>query len=423
MAQQHAAFDQQYAEHRLTRPFNRFWTVVLYVSIGLSLADIATSRPDLLRGWVLLGLIGLLVAFCGMYHGVLLRRTDEWPMPLRQAIFYFSVQFALLVLLTRYNQNFGWLGFALMGQTSSALPLKQWPLPLLGSFTLVAIPFGLYDAVQRGQWVVLVLFLFQSSIFLGIAILLHLLFGQRYQLVALVTQLQQAKQQLEEQAAQTEELAALRERTRLAREMHDSLGHALVVVNVKLEAAQRLYAVEHARGDAELEATKTLVRDTMGELRRSLANLRAPLPDCQDLPAALHHIAEEARSHNSLHVTCSTTTDVPALSAETSEALWRVAREALANVERHAAATDASLALERQNDSLVLRVVDNGNGINQHDLQRPGHYGIVGMRERVEALGGTLRIVQRPHGGTLVEARVPVNVETLEGWSVRTLEC
>jgi signal transduction histidine kinase len=82
--------------------------------------------------------------------------------------------------------------------------------------------------------------------------------------------------------------------------MHDSLGHALVVVNVKLEAAQRLYAVDVPRGGSELEGIRALVRETMAELRRSLANLRAALPDHHDLSAALQRMADEIRARTAL---------------------------------------------------------------------------------------------------------------------------
>jgi signal transduction histidine kinase len=194
--------------------------------------------------------------------------------------------------------------------------------------------------------------------------------------------------------------------------MHDSLGHALVVVNVKLEAAQRLYAVDARRGDGELEATRALVRATMADLRRSLADLRSPLPDHHDLPAALARLAVEIRARTSLEVTCYAPADLhqagAQLAPEATESLWRVAREALSNVERHAAAGCAALILERQNGALILRVTDDGSGVAAADLARPGHYGITGMRERVEALGGTLHIAAQPGGGTLVEARVPL---------------
>jgi signal transduction histidine kinase len=408
------AGDQQ-REARFIRMMQRlgwFWSFVLYALITSNVYDIWQTRPDLLRGWTSVPLYGALAVFMGLYHGILCSPGSYWPMPPRRAVLYFGGQFAVLLLLMRYNVNFGWLAWALMAHAASTLPMKQWPLPMLGSLLVVAVPFGIYGDVAGGRWGQLVGFAFLAGGFLAIYIVIYMLFSQRYELAATVQQLRHAKHQLEEQAAQAEELAALRERTRLARDMHDSIGHALVVVNVKLEAAQRLYAVDAARGSAELDATKTLVRDTMADLRRSLADLRAPLLDHHDLTTTLHQLAEEMRSRSDLHLTCSTPTDTPPLAPEATEALWRVAREALSNTERHAHAAHATLCLERQNGSLVLRVTDDGRGINVNDHARWGHYGIVGMRERVEAIGGIFHIARRAEGGTMVEARVPVNNDT-----------
>ncbi len=407
------AGDQQ-REARFIRMMQRlgwFWSVVIYASITAYVYDIWQIRPDLVRGWTSVPLYALLTVFMVLYHGILCSPGSCWPMPPRRAVLYFGGQILVLLLLTRYNVNFGWLAWAIMAHAASTLPMKHWPLPMLGSLLIVAVPFRMYDAVVAKEWSQFIGFGFSVGGFLAIYIVIYMLFSQRYELAATVQQLRQAKQQLEEQAAQAEELAALRERTRLAREMHDSIGHALVVVNVKLEAAQRLYAVDAARGSAELDATKTLVRDTMADLRRSLADLRAPLPDHHDLAMTLHHLADEIRSRSDLHLTCSTTTDTPPLAPEATEALWRVAREALSNIDRHAQATHAALCLERHNGSLVLRVTDDGCGINPNDHARWGHYGVVGMRERVEAIGGAFHIARRAEGGTVVEARVPVSPE------------
>jgi signal transduction histidine kinase len=109
-----------------------------------------------------------------------------------------------------------------------------------------------------------------------------------------------------------------------------------------------------------------------------------------------------------LQVVCTTPAAAIPLPPTTTEALWRVTREALTNVERHAHATHAALALECANGVLRLQVTDNGRGVDPQALQRPGHYGVIGMRERVQALGGSLRVVPCPQGGTLVEATVPV---------------
>ena len=223
-------------------------------------------------------------------------------------------------------------------------------------------------------------------------------------------QLRQAHAQLAANVAQGEELAVLRERTRLARAMHDNIGHSLVVMNIKLEAAQLLYARDPARGDAELEATRSLIRATMTDLRHALTDLRAPSSPHADLPAALNQLVCDLQARSGITITCIIAAKLPMLPAETCEALWYVTREALTNLERHAAATSAQLTLADTRNGWLLEVVDNGRGVQPADLRRPEHYGVVGMRERVEAVGGSLDIRRTPGGGTSVAARVPMCV-------------
>ena len=146
----------------------------------------------------------------------------------------------------------------------------------------------------------------------------------------------------------------------------------------------------------------------MSELRRSLAGLRAPLHEYQDVPAALRCMADEFRATNLLAVS-SRTTDLLPLPPEASEALWRLAREALSNIQRHAQAAHVRIALEQAGDAIMLRIDDNGIGVTIDDLGREGHYGIVGMRERMEELGGTLSVTRCQDGGTSVRASLPID--------------
>jgi signal transduction histidine kinase len=401
-------------EHLWER-FGVFWNVVFYVGIAFAIYNVVVTRPDLLRGWRVVFLGALLAAFCALYQWSYLQPPWIWPMPARQALAYFPAQITLLLVLTLYNHDFGWMAWAIIAQMATKLPFRQWPLPTLASLAIFTMSFDLQDEIQRGDWVAPLSLVFNSLIFLALFASMYLAFRQRFQLSEVVCELRAAKQKLEQQAAHHEELVVLRERTRLAREMHDSIGHALVAVNVKLEAAQRLYAVNPTRGDRELEATRALVRETMAELRRSLMNLRAPLPTHQDLPVALQGLAEELRGRSALQVSCHTISDVPALAPAAAEALWRVVREALANVERHAAAASVSISLDRRSDSIVLCIDDDGVGVTPAALARPTHYGVIGMRERVEALGGSFAIHARSGGGTTVEARLPIAAEDRSG--------
>jgi len=314
----------------------------------------------------------------------------------------------LVLLIWWYASSFAWISLALLYPVIGGLPKRQWLLPvviLMLVFVAGSLPPGGLGGVSLGSLLNIVL---QIVVNIGIAVGLRLLAAQSDQLRIALAKLRQAHGELAASAEQKEELAVLRERTRLARAMHDNLGHALVVVNVKLEAAQLLYAHDRARGDAELEATRALIRSTMAELRHALTDLRAPAAEHDDLANALQRLVHETQARTGMEIACSIAPDLPDLPAEAREAIWYVAREALTNAEKHAAAAHMSVTLEHLPDDLLLRVADDGAGIRPADLRRPEHYGVVGMRERINGLGGTLRIEHGAAGGTIVEAQVPL---------------
>jgi signal transduction histidine kinase len=347
-----------------------------------------------------------IVLFQGLYWRVA-SRLNRWPMTGRTALAYFTGQLLILAALLTLSDSFTGLGFALMGQSFGILRPRYWTLSLIPLLVLLARPLGWLDLDTGADWPGLTALGLLLAIWLFVAILLSLLFTQRSRLLRLVADLRRARAQIEAAAVQQEELAVLRERTRLAREMHDSLGHALVSVNVKLEVAQRLYRVDAARGDAELEATRALVREAMGALRRSITDLRAPLPDHRDLPAALRRLAEEVSARSAVAVTLVEAPDDQQPAPAVAEALFLIAREALVNVERHASATQAAIRAARNGAIWSLEIADNGVGVRPADLRRPGHFGVLGMRERVATLGGSLCVAARPEGGTRVAATIP----------------
>lgn len=397
--------EQRLFGDRLLERMPLIWTIIYYVSSAISLLW-ATRDPDApLGGWGLAAAFGLCAASAALFQLVYWPELD-WPMRPRRAWVYFTLQLLIFAALLALSDAFFGLGFAFMGQTFGALRPRWWATVLVPLFALLAGPLGWAEAVVRAEWASIATFALMLGVWLLAGALLTVLYGQRYRLLALVAELRRAKGELEAAAAQQEELAVLRERTRLAREMHDSLGHALVAMNVKLEAAQRLYRVDAARGDAELEATRALVRATMGELRRSIADLRAPTLDHHDLPAALRRLAAEVSARGAVAVR------VAALEEQlppphVAEALFLIAREALVNVERHARARQAELALRHDGHTWRVEVADDGVGVRPADLRMPGHFGVVGMRERADALGGQVAVTPRAEGGTLVTAHIP----------------
>lgn len=198
--------------------------------------------------------------------------------------------------------------------------------------------------------------------------------------------------------------------------MHDVLGHALSLVAVKIEAAQRLQAVDPERASAELDATKELVRQSMSDLRASLADLRSPTFEVgtKPLSQALREWSVRTAKEGGFSIEADFEPEIDALPAPIQDALWRVGREAVLNVVKHARAQRVEIYAFRKDDKAYLSVGDDGVGIphlaeGSARLEVEGHYGLRGMRERLEALGGQLAVKPGHDGhGTLILANVPL---------------
>lgn len=383
-----------------------FWFGLTYLSAGLGLWSLRATRPEAFLGWSGLGLAALLIAFFVPFQHAF--REPEFP-PLRRVAAIGLVQTGVTVaLLLLYTRDFFGLAIALTVQMMAVLPVRLWVIPIAGLVTVVGVAFNLLALVRQGNTEVILTLGYQIFLWVSSFGILLVLLRQRERLAQLVEEARQAEAELRRAAAQAHELATLRERARLAREMHDSLGHALVTVNVKLEVVERLYARDAERGVTELRATRDLVRQAMVALRHSLDDLRGPLPPARDFPADLHRQLAELQARTPIVATSEIAPDVPELPPAVAAACWAVLLEALQNVERHAAAGSVAVSLTRQGESVVLRVADDGTGLPPDAAARPGRYGLVGMRERTAALGGRFRIMPRPGGGTIVEAAFPL---------------
>ena len=216
-----------------------------------------------------------------------------------------------------------------------------------------------------------------------------------------------AQKELELARQRDTELATLRERERLARDLHDSLGHALVALSVQLEAIQRLYKVDPEKASAQVDELKTLTRASMDDLRRSLAGLRAPGLSERRLSEALQTLSVDLGQRAHLQIHCHIAEGADGLSITHAEALWRVAQEALANIERHAVARTVQLQLAIESNAALLSIQDDGRGLPPDAEKQPGHYGLRGMRERVEGLGGTLTLTGNGNGSR-VDLNLPI---------------
>jgi len=211
-----------------------------------------------------------------------------------------------------------------------------------------------------------------------------------------------ARAELRRYAAQAEELAATRERNRIARDIHDSVGHYLTVVNVQIEAARAILGGDPAGADECLVRAQGLARDGLAELRRSVSMLRAGPLAQRRFGGALAELIEETRRAG-VDATLAVDGSPRALTPAIEFALYRAAQEALTNVVRHAHATRARCTLHYREHDVRLSIEDDGVGA----AAAVGGFGLEGMRERVHAVGGAVDVRTAAGRGFAVDVRVP----------------
>lgn len=200
-------------------------------------------------------------------------------------------------------------------------------------------------------------------------------------------------------------LARADERTRLARDIHDTLAQGLSALTLQIETALRDVGRDPSRVRERLEVALTTARASLDEARHSVMTLRGGTSATKPLAQALGALARELTSESGIRVQF-TATGSCLLSAEAERELFRIAQQALTNVQQHAQAKSVAVTLRCHARRTMLTIEDDGRGF---DLRSVGldHHGIVGMKERAELTGGTLRLTSRRGKGTRVVVQVP----------------
>jgi signal transduction histidine kinase/ligand-binding sensor domain-containing protein len=201
----------------------------------------------------------------------------------------------------------------------------------------------------------------------------------------------------------------LAERARLAREIHDTLAQGFVGISSQLDAVAMCMPREDAPARRYLDLARKMARHSLTEARRSVMDLRASVLEGQDLGAALQVGAAMWVAGSRTAAEVEVTGPPAAMRQETEQHLLRIAQEAVTNVVKHAGASKVSVRLHREPRKVYLRIVDDGCGFDPQNAfsSAEGHFGLLGMRERAERLGGELRLESEPGRGTRLELVVP----------------
>jgi signal transduction histidine kinase len=377
-------------EHRsarlpTTRGAGRLFAALFAGAYALLLVDLAAAG-QLARAWAV-ALAGALVLLLGTLGFPAVERRGRRGLTAA----YFALQLALGVAIFEASTVGGtFLLLVIVGQSVLALP--PWGTLLIGApLPLLHASMGWPDALREGGTVlVALLFLVGLS---------QAMFSAERARSAL----DQANRALRDYAAQSEELATARERNRIAREIHDGLGHYLTTIHMQIQAARGILETDRPRADQTLAKAQQLAQEALGDVRRSVAALRAAPPDIPALPAALAELAEAARNAG-LPTTLTVVGSARPLGPQAEQALYRAAQEGLTNARKHAQAASATLTLDFGDPTQVrLTLADDGRGASATD----GGFGLIGLRERVELAGGSLALRTAPGAGLALIVEVP----------------
>jgi signal transduction histidine kinase len=319
---------------------------------------------------------------------------------------YFSAQAALvaglLALPARTYDALNFLLFLLGLQVVAVLPERL----ALRWMALLVIISSAATVIHRGLVSEAVIPLaFNAAAFLLVGAI-----GQAWHLAEMARRRnEQLLRELRAAQQQARDLAVVEERNRLAREVHDSVGHRLTVAVVQLEGAQRLIPTDPERAARMIEAMRDQMKEGLADLRSTVSVLRGP-PDgaaSLPLPTALASLAQAFQENTGLAVHLTLPATPPVLPEPQRLALYRAAQETLTNVQRHAAARHVWLALEATDQQVTLTAGDDGRGLGPPESRGDG-FGLRGLHERMGDLGGQVEVGDRPGGGAQVRVSMPL---------------
>ena len=389
---------------RWWRVFNWVFVGFLVLAVALSLADPSVSVA---RRLVSLPILAVPVAgYIRLTRTCLF--TSRSMATYRWVALYLTVAIVSFFVLTALAGGYWFLAFILFFQFWMLLPI--WTaLTLTATMSLAMWVMGSLRSgnglrLEPGAWL----------IFLGSVVVSGVLGAFIDAIIRQSRQRLELARQLEaERHARTDaerRAGALEERGRLARDLHDTLAQGFTSIVLHLEAADAVLPMG-ADGREHLDQARRMARESLGEVRRLVWSLRPAELHETDLPDALRRMVADWGRRHGLPATFRLDGNSRSLPPDIEVSLLRIAQEALTNSEKHADAARVDVVLTMFDDAVNLDVRDDGRGFAPNATvtnDGSGHgFGLIGIRDRVRALGGTVEIEGRPGEGTIVAVSIP----------------
>lgn len=326
----------------------------------------------------------------------------------RRKVLYIVVQGLLALLIAAISRNTGMvvaLYMALIGETIGFLGINRWSvLSTLYFIALFLLNLVIFTNLESAiYWLATII---PIIIFVSMYVTMYVRQAEaREKAQALAAELETANQQLTEYAARVEDLTIANERQRMARELHDTLSQGLAGLILQLEAADaHLASQRHDKAQSIIGNAMEQARLTLADARRVIDDLRQPSSD--DLDSALRLELERFTSATGIPVRFHSVQTQP-LPDPVKETLVRAVAESLTNIARHANAQNVEIDLRMKDKSLSLTIQDDGQGFDATAIPA-GHYGILGIKERVRLVNGSFDIQSEKGKGALLKVEIPL---------------
>lgn len=218
-------------------------------------------------------------------------------------------------------------------------------------------------------------------------------------------ELEDAHQQLQQYAQTVEQLTADRERNRIAREIHDTVGHKMTALLVQLQLARELMNQNKPKAEAAMNICGVLARDALEEVRFSVKTIHSDEGSQQTFIASVRKLFEDFYKSASLQTTFDLAGDPTSIPSTLQPTLIRIIQESLTNAKRHGQATHCHVILSCTLEKITLTIKDNGYGMSK---VTPG-FGLINMKERIEEHGGTVCFQSIHQGGFEIDVELPLH--------------
>lgn len=387
------------------QPWMLFWHGLFYVSLiiatGISFTQGASSWQKSLALLSLSVLLGIWYALC------IVVSPRYWQRHALLTLGYLAIGWAIWFGLTDLEPLYLFVLLGLYPQTFVFLLL---PWNLLGGCILLALSLW-RQAAGRGAWDEGFFFTLGAGIVgMCLALFIHTLVRQSREQGQLIDELQAARQEL---ALAERQAGIMQERQRLAREIHDTFTQGFTSILMQIEGVEASPPAEGSAVKRTLEQVGRIAHENLTEARRLLWALQPEAFERAALPEILLSLTACWSEESGVEASAMMTGTAAPLRPEIEVTLLRSAQEALANVRKHAQARSTRLTLTYMEDMVVLDVQDDGVGFDPSHIsvsplaQTSGGFGLKALRERIEALGGTLTLESAPGEGTTIAVALP----------------